>query len=212
MGAMMINRGVMNGFIYDATMRLIERKLLGKIRRELLSPLRGAIVEVGAGTGANFPHYESDAHVLALEPDPDMLARALVRAKRSRATIDLRVADDAALDQLEPESADAVVFPLVLCTIDDPLRALNRARRVIRRNGRVIVLEHIRGQGRVGTFQDAILPIWRCIGGGCRPNRETERLLQRSGFEVDCLEQRHITDFAPIQDLLIGYATLSNTR
>ncbi len=198
----------MNGLLYDTINMFAERKLLGSIRRELLSPLRGTVIEVGAGTGADLPYYHSDAHVLALEPDPAMMARALGRAKGSQATIDMRVADDAALELLEPQSADAIVFPLVLCTIADPLRAIDRAKRVLRRDGRLVVLEHVRGHGIVGTFQDVILPVWRRIAGGCRPNQDTAYLLRRSGFAVDRVERRHINNYSPIQDLLIGYAVV----
>jgi ubiquinone/menaquinone biosynthesis C-methylase UbiE len=196
----------MNGLIYDAINAIVERKLLQRLRHDLLAPLCGTVVEVGAGTGTNFPHYPSGVHVLALEPDPAMLARAPAKVKRSRATIDLRVADDAALDQLDPQSADAVVWPLVLCTVDDPRRALQRARRVLRPDGRLVVLEHVRGDGLIGQLQDAILPVWRRIAGGCRPNQDTRRLLHEAGFDTSALQQHHLSNISPIQDLLVGYA------
>ncbi|MGH7707415.1 MAG: class I SAM-dependent methyltransferase [Vulcanimicrobiaceae bacterium] len=170
--------------------------------------MRGSIVEVGAGTGADFPYFPSCVHVLAIEPNRSMMARAQARVLQSPATIDLCVADDSALEMLEPESVDAVVFPLVLCSIDEPLRALDRARRVLRPAGRLVVLEHVRGHGRIGRIQDALLPIWRRIGGGCRPNQDTRRLIEHSGFVTDKLQQRRISRFSPIQDLLIGYASL----
>jgi predicted RNA methylase len=77
----------MFGWVYETITAIGERKFLGAIREELLSPLEGEIVEIGAGTGASFPYYKPSTHVLAIEPDPSMLAGARKRAKSARARI-----------------------------------------------------------------------------------------------------------------------------
>lgn len=201
----------MNGAVYDALSGVVERRVLGAIRAQLLRPLRGEIVEVGVGTGVDFEYYARDAHVLALEPDPAMARRALAKMARAEATIDVRIRDDACLDALAPASVDAVVFPLVLCSIADPLLVLTRAKRVLRPNGQLVVLEHVRGRGRVAAFQDWLHPIWSRLAGGCRLHQETRELLERTGFVTDELELRHITDYFPIQDLLIGSARMRDS-
>jgi len=57
--------------------------------------------------------------------------------------------DDAAAEVLPyaDSSFNAVVFTLVLCTVADPDRAMAEARRVLKLDGRLIVLEHLRGTG-----------------------------------------------------------------
>ena len=38
-------------------------------RRELLAGISGRVIEIGAGTGANFPHYPEGVHeIVAVEP------------------------------------------------------------------------------------------------------------------------------------------------
>src|SRR4051812_37862139 len=79
--------------MYDTLNRAEERGSMGRRRRELLHDLAGEVLEIGAGTGANFEHYPESAHVIALEPDPFMLKRARERlSKPHRARIELRQA------------------------------------------------------------------------------------------------------------------------
>jgi hypothetical protein len=48
------------------------------------------------------------------------------------------------------------------------------------------MLEHVREQGELaGRFQDVIQPLWTWFTGGCRPNRETERTVEESGFSIE---------------------------
>lgn len=197
----------MNGLLYDTIMSLAERALFGSIRHDLLGSLSGDIVEVGAGTGVDFRYYAKNARVLALEPDAAMIARAGRRAQRAVATIDLRHAGDEALDTLADASVDVVVFPLVLCTIAEPLRALGRARRILRPTGRLVIIEHVRGVGRLATVQDRIAPIWRALAGGCRPNQATSELVREAGFRTSALQRRHIPSIFPIQDIVYGVAS-----
>ena len=50
-------------------------------RRELLSGLRGRVVELGAGAGTNFPLYpETVEEVVAVEPEPYLRTRARAAA------------------------------------------------------------------------------------------------------------------------------------
>ena len=112
---------------FAATYDLITKpgeKRLGKLRRELLADLRGDVLEIGAGTGANFEHYPQGVRVVALEPDPHMLKRAQKRLlELGRADIDVRLAPAEQLP-VDDASFDAVVATLVLCTVHDQPRAL----------------------------------------------------------------------------------------
>lgn len=63
-------------WFYDRAAQIAEEKVLAERRRTLLSGLKGNILEVGAGTGANFAFYDQEANVLAIEPSPYMLRQA----------------------------------------------------------------------------------------------------------------------------------------
>ena len=196
----------MNGMLYDATLWLVERKLLSEVRRELFASLNGDIVELGAGTGASFPYYSPRARVIALEPDRSMAQRAVRSAHASRAAIEVRIASDAALEEFAPKSFDAVVCPLVLCSINDPRQTLLEAYRVLKDEGRLVILEHVRSDGAVGRMQDALMPAWRYVFDGCHLNRSTRELIEASGFDTTKLVTKRVSRYFVIQELLVGYA------
>ncbi len=62
--------------LYDRLRAAAERRFLGEHRAYLAGLARGRVLDLGAGTGANFLHFGPDARVVAVEPDPHMLRRA----------------------------------------------------------------------------------------------------------------------------------------
>jgi ubiquinone/menaquinone biosynthesis C-methylase UbiE len=89
---------------------------------------------------------------------------------------------------------DTVVSGLVFCSVDDPQAALAEVRRVLAPGGALRMMEHVRSAHRLrGAIQDWIQPAWTAVAGGCRPNRETERAVERAGFAVEA-DGRRATD------------------
>jgi ubiquinone/menaquinone biosynthesis C-methylase UbiE len=172
---------------YDRMTRGNERQL-GPIRRGLIAPLTGDVLEIGAGTGANFEYYSDEARVTAFEPDPYMLERA---RPKLRPNIDLRQAPAEALPVADA-SSDVVVATLVLCTVDDVPRTLSEVRRVLRPGGRLIFIEHVRAEGFGGRVQDVVKPVWRYFGAGCNLNRRTEQALRDARFDITSIEQTRL--------------------
>lgn len=170
--------------IYDPFMRKTEEACLVTWRRELLSGLSGRVLEIGAGTGANLPHYPPAVTSLVLaEPDAHMLARLRPRAPAGaevlRASCDRLPLPDA--------SVDAVVSTLVLCSVPDPARALRELSRVLRPGGTLVFLEHVaaaEGSSRL-TWQRRIEPVWKHVAGNCHLTRPTEESLRVAGFVVE---------------------------
>jgi ubiquinone/menaquinone biosynthesis C-methylase UbiE len=197
-----------NGRLYDLGVALLERRILGKLRAQLLSPLHGTIVDVGAGTGANLPHFNADANVIALEPDRSMVRRLKAKLARTRAKIEIRAEDDSALEGIAERSVDAVLAMLVLCSVPDAAATLRRMKRVLKPTGTLIVLEHVRSPGTMGKVQDVIAPAWRAVADGCNLNRETKAAIAAAGFDVRNLRTERIVKIAPIQYLLYGTATV----
>jgi SAM-dependent methyltransferase len=193
----------MNASLYDFINGFSERRIVGPLRRELIARIHGEIVDVGAGTGANFPFYPADAHVLALEPDSSMARRAQARVPSATARIELRVADDRYLDTLAPESFDAVVLTLVLCSVQNPTATLRRVRHVLKRDGILILIEHVRSAGNVGRFQDIVTPIWR-LCGNCHLNRHTGATAAAAGFDTTPLRIKRLPKLSPIQEIIYG--------
>ena len=172
----------MNARCYDFVLNRLERRGMTERRRALLQNASGTTLEIGAGTGLNFPLYPPDAKVVAIEPDPSMIRRARERA--ADAAIEVFQLDAQRLP-LDANSFDHVVGTLVMCTIPAPEKALAEIGRVLRSGGTYLFLEHVRSHSpRVARWQDRLEKPWRSVAGGCHPNRDTLSTITRSGFNV----------------------------
>lgn len=170
--------------IYDLFMESGERGLVGRLRHAVVSPSRGRVLEIGAGTGLDFSHYAPGTWVVATDPDLNMLRRARPRARHTAGTIVLVAADAEALPFRDAAFDDGVVG-LAMCTIPHPERALAELRRAIRLGGTVRLLEHVRMElPLLGRLQDWLTPFWRRIAGGCRLNRRTVATIAASGLRL----------------------------
>jgi ubiquinone/menaquinone biosynthesis C-methylase UbiE len=172
--------------LYDPFVWLGELAGMRRRRRTLAAQARGLVVEIGAGTGLNVAHYGDAVDELILtEPEPGMrrkLARRLERLGRVAQIV------DAPADRLPlaDSSVDTVVSTLVLCTVDDPEAALREIARVLRPDGRLLFIEHVRASSRfLAACQDKLLRPWRGFAGGCECNRPTLELMRACGFTVE---------------------------
>ena len=192
------------------TSPMLERFGLTRSRRRLVDGLSGTVVEVGAGSGATFEHYPPEVtRVVAVEPDRHLREHSRHRADRlaeaSGSGTSIEVVDGVAEAlPVGDGEADAVVFGLVLCTVSDVPAALAEARRVLAPGGQVRLLEHVRADGLPGRIADRIAPVWGRIGGGCRPNQDTEALIAASGFDVSGLRTRPFPPVLPFMPMLSG--------
>ena len=173
-------------WLYDAAMAWMEKGGLGRWRDHLIGAARGRTLEVGCGTGRNLPRYAASHEVVACEPD----LRVVVAARRRAGSVALVVADVQALP-FKSDAFESVVSSLVFCSVPDPERGLAEIHRVLRRDGVLAMLEHVRHPfGPVGLVQDLVQPIWTWAAGGCRPNRDTEATVASCGFEIDGASRR----------------------
>jgi ubiquinone/menaquinone biosynthesis C-methylase UbiE len=146
--------------IYDKMLASEEKKYLGAIREDMLKDVSGNVLEIGAGTGANFQYYREGAHVVAIEPDPYMLERARKRAADASADVELSQVPAEKLP-FPDASFDFVVATLVLCSVSDPRKVLSEIYGVLRPGGEYRLYEHVRYQNPIGgLMQDAVSPVW----------------------------------------------------
>lgn len=187
-----------------------EAKGAAEHRDEALVGLAGRVVDVGAGTGANFAHYPAGVtEVVALEPEPYL--RDIAERAAASAPVPVTVVDGVA-DRLpvEDASCDAGVASLVLCTVDDPAAALAELRRVIRPGGELRFFEHVRAHtSGIARFQRAVDVVWPRLGGGCHTSRDTLGAIAAAGFEVERVRRfsfRPSLVVAPVSPHVIGAA------
>jgi len=186
--------------------------LEGPYRERIVAEAGGEVLEVGAGTGFNFPHYRAAARVVAIEPDDAMRRRAERRAPSARVPIEVRKGNAHRLD-FPDESFDVVIFCLVLCTIPDPARALAEARRVLKAGGEIHFYEHVRSKDpALAARQDRWLKPWRGFNRGCHPNRDTPTAIREAGLMMKDLEEFDLNEKGVpkiVRPHAIGVATKS---
>jgi ubiquinone/menaquinone biosynthesis C-methylase UbiE len=175
---------------YDRSQGIVERFVLGALRREYGSLLQGETIDIAVGTGLNLPFYSS-AVTRAVGVD---LSLPMLRQAQSRAaSLGLAMAfvqTDAAALPFADGSFDTVAVSLALCTIQDPAAALLEMARVCRPDGRVVMLEHVLAAARpLATLQRILSPIQE-RSMGCHLDRQTFVLAKSLGFSVDQVESR----------------------
>src|SRR5215203_4586594 len=173
--------------LYDPISASMERRWMGGRRRRLLVVARGAVLEIGGGTGANLAHYRDVDRVVVAEPDPFMRRRLDQKVSDARVPVEVSAARAEELP-FPDGSFDTVVSTLVLCTVPDQEAALDEVRRVLRPGGRLLFIEHVRAAGSAARWQDRLEPLWRRLLGGCHPNRDTVAAIEEAGFEIEMFE------------------------
>ena len=158
-------------------------------RQRLVEGMSGRVVEIGAGTGANFRHYPAAVtSVLAVEPEPFLREQAdAAAASAGRIEVVDGIAED--LPATDGEF-DAAVVSLALCSVRDPAKAIAEIHRVLEPGGTFRFLEHVRGRGglaRVQRVADATL--WPLFAGGCHTGRDTIDAVRAAGFAIDSLDE-----------------------
>jgi ubiquinone/menaquinone biosynthesis C-methylase UbiE len=167
---------------YERRGRRGESPYQRELRSRVAAEAAGRVLEIGAGTGFNFPYYADGTTVVATEPNPEMLRRAEPRAREHG--IDLRAAPAERLP-FPDDSFDTVVATGVFCSVDDPARALSEVHRVLRPGGELRFNEHVRGASAGRRLMQRTLDPLHYRLFHCHIGRDTIGSMRDAGFDVD---------------------------
>ncbi len=196
-------------YVYRLGQPIFDRLFYNRYRREAMSYAIGRLLMVGLGPGTDLKFLPpAVTSVAAVEPEPAMRRMASALALRHGIAAD--IVDGIGESIPFPDNSfDSVHIGLVLCSVDDVAATLSEIRRVLAPGGRLVVLEHVRGDGAMGRFQDLIAKPWSWLASGCKPNRRTIDAIAAAGFDTEGLRSiRRTLVPPPCTPHLQGFATV----
>jgi ubiquinone/menaquinone biosynthesis C-methylase UbiE len=168
-----------------------------KIREQIIPLAKGNVLEIGVGSGANFPHYEPSrvGKLYALEPNPGMIKLAQKRQRRTRLNIEYLDLPGERIP-LEDETIDTVVSTFTLCTIPDLTRAMQGIKRVLKAQGKLIFFElGLSPDPEVQHRQRQLQPLYHWIFQGLYLTRDIPALIMAHSFQIQQIDQGYIAGF-----------------
>jgi ubiquinone/menaquinone biosynthesis C-methylase UbiE len=172
---------------YDAMEVLAEWRYAGW-RPRLWSMIEGPkVLEVGVGTGKNLPYYPAGVDITAIDLTPGMLERAEARAAALSVDVTMQPGDVQNLN-FPDESFNDVVATFVFCSVPNPILGLEEIGRVLKPNGRLLLLEHVRSDNSIlGALMDLLDPITTRLMGP-HINRRTVQNVRQSRLQLNYVE------------------------
>jgi ubiquinone/menaquinone biosynthesis C-methylase UbiE len=192
---------------------IMQQKHLAKYRRAVVAAAHGRVLEIGVGSGLNFPLYGKQVElVYGIDPSPRLLAIAQRRAQASGVPVQL-VQGSATEIPLADDSIDSVVMTWTLCSIPDPLTALREIRRVLKPDGNLCFVEHgLSPDPGIERWQHRITPAWRRVAGGCHLDRKIDELVRLAGFDLTNLQVEYAPGPRAMSYMYEGCACRSNSK
>lgn len=172
-----------NAGMYDLMSLPMEHMIgFGKARARLFEGLTGRVLEVGVGTGRNIPYYPGEVDVAAIDISKNMLSKAKDKAKKLSRDVSFEVSDVEDLSYAD-SSFDAVVATGVFCCVPDQVRGFKELKRVLKEDGKIVLLEHIRPGGLLGRLFDFLDPLVHRLMG-LHINRRTLDSIKEAGLTI----------------------------
>ncbi|MCF8469904.1 MAG: class I SAM-dependent methyltransferase [Parvibaculum sp.] len=163
-------------------------------RKKVVPLAEGTVLEIGIGTGFNLPYYDGAkvTRLIGLDPSEASWRLAGERARDLPFPVEF-IGLSGEQIPLDDKSVDTVLCTFSLCTIPDPLKALEGMRRVLKPGGKFIFCEHgAAPDANVLKWQNRVNPVWKTLFGGCNINRKISSLIEEGGFRIAGLETMYL--------------------
>jgi ubiquinone/menaquinone biosynthesis C-methylase UbiE len=178
---------------------------LAAYRTRVVSLARGRVLEIGIGSGLNFPFYSAEAvEILGLDPHPKFTSMASRKVSSVPAKIIGGSAESIPLDRA---SIDTIVTTWTLCSIPDMAAALSEMRRVLKPSGQLLFVEHgLAPEEGVQRWQHRLTPPWKRIAGGCHLDRPIADAVRSAGFDITQMDTGYMPGPKPMAFMYEGSA------
>jgi methyltransferase OMS1 len=174
-----------------------------RLRRKMVKQAKGHVLESAAGTGRNSEFYERSriGSLLMVDKSEGMLGIARDKWDKARpgeswaGKVRFWVGDlesPAAENEVKPmvgekrldEGFDTVVQTMGLCSTDDPEGLLKSLGKLVKKDGRILLLEHGKSYYEwLNRLLDQTAP-QHAARHGCWWNRDIGAIVKKSGLEV----------------------------
>lgn len=173
-----------NAIVYDLIEFPVEKVLYSKWRKKYFSNLIGKVLDVGIGTGKNIDYYNNEAEVTGIDFSKKMLEKAKRKFKKSgRKNTSLKLMDVENL-KFRDNSFDYVITSSVFCSVPNPIEGLKEIKRVLKPNGKLIMVEHVLSKNKIiAFFENLFNPMVKFLTG-VNINRNTRQNIEKSGMVV----------------------------
>lgn len=167
--------------IYDAFMFPLESLGIKKARKTLIPEVSGNVLEIGSGTGSNIPYYNMDQIDELVISDFQVKKSLIKKAKGKGSVVELDVQNLPYPDH----TFDYVVHTLVFCSVENVDKGLQELRRVLKKDGTLLFIEHVLPKGKnLKKIVNRVNPTWTKISSGCNLNRSFIDALTRNDYKV----------------------------
>ena len=173
--------------------KAMDTKVLAEQRTMALSDVKGTVLEIGFGTGHNLPFYPQVVdRLVAIDPSAPSAKLARQRIAAAPFPVEYRKLTGERLDTAD-ETFDAVVSTFTLCTVGDPVAALEQVHRVLKPGGSFHLLEHgLAADPKVQRWQSRLNGFSQLALGGCNLTRDIEHLVRQAGFTFEKLDKYYM--------------------
>ncbi len=179
--------------------RLGNPEPIRRVRQRIMPLAEGQVLEIGVGSGANFPYYDPTrvTTLYALEPNPGMIRLATRSLRQTSLRVEFLDLPGERIP-LADGTIDVVVSAFTLCTIASAAveEALRGIRRVLRPGGRLIFFELTRADDpAVRHWQQRWEPLMHWLYAGLYLTRDIPALLSDGGFQIERVDTTYLTRF-----------------
>lgn len=165
-----------------------------QVKKELFQKIHGLVIEIGTGTGVNLAFLPGKISYIAVEPNRAMHPYLRKNAQNKNVKLKLLACTGEHLP-VKSGTVDYAITTSVLCSVQNIQSLLGEIRRVLRRKGKYLFIEHVAGKkGSIRRCIQDFVPYtpWRYFSDGCFPNRDIASEIQKAGFTKVALKKSKI--------------------